>query len=75
MKSHPTNPPLNGDMLKWLPLMFIVVRMKMINCGFCSFADFASILVGYRDAIRSIGVGWRNGWTEILEQTFLRVQP
>lgn len=28
MKSYPTNPPLNGDMLKWLPLMFIVVSVS-----------------------------------------------
>ncbi|KAJ9115052.1 hypothetical protein QFC22_005380 [Naganishia vaughanmartiniae] len=31
MKSHPTNPPLNGDMLKWLPLMFIVLAIATLS--------------------------------------------
>ncbi|KAJ9104494.1 hypothetical protein QFC21_001990 [Naganishia friedmannii] len=31
MKSHPTNPLLNGDMLKWLPLMFIVLAIATLS--------------------------------------------
>ncbi|KAJ9107031.1 hypothetical protein QFC19_002900 [Naganishia cerealis] len=31
MKSHPTNPPMTGDMLKWLPLMFIVLAIATLS--------------------------------------------
>ena len=52
MKSHPTNPPLNGDMLKWLPLMFIVVSIKRTALS-DALRQREFPIVGYRHVVRA----------------------
>jgi hypothetical protein len=62
---------LNADMLKWLPLMFIVVRIAVER-----FAPrcLPVLPACHRNLVCPLGTRGRDGRPEIMEQAFLRLE-
>ncbi len=71
LDTHPENPPLDADMLKWLPLMFIVVGIMR---GHARCAADVRGPARNRHAERTDRAVGRRNWAKELESKILRQQ-
>lgn len=68
---NPTNPHVDGDTLKWLPLMFIVVR---VNRTYHIWQILLTYAAGHRDSVGSKRYRTLSGPISLV-QTVLRICP
>jgi hypothetical protein len=79
IRQNPSNPHIDADTLKWLPLMYITVsdrsRLLRPSSTKADVLDPSVISACYCDTICTRGDGGRTIGTKVVESTILRKFP